>query len=202
MLFKQRFHDGIRSGSITLTFRRWIRAQVRVGGTYRLDADGAMEATSVQPVRVHEISAAEARRAGYADRATMIAELGRRDELTDADEVYRIEFRYVAQADPRLALREDDALSETEVVAIIARLERMDAAATHGPWTRAVLRLIEAQPRVVSTRLAAKLGRERFEFKADVRKLKALGLTISHDVGYELSARGKAVLREINGWPK
>jgi hypothetical protein len=30
--------------------------------------------------------------------------------------------------------------------------------------------------------------------KVDIRKLKSLGLTISHDVGYELSPRGTAYL--------
>ena len=48
---------------------------------------------------------------------------------------------------------------------------------------------------MLSTTLAEKCGRERLPFKADVRKLKALGLTISHEVGYELSPRGQAYLR-------
>ena len=37
--------------------------------------------------------------------------------------------------------------------------------------------------------------RETPPFKADVRKLKRLGLTVSHDTGYELSPRGRALLR-------
>ncbi|WP_225214770.1 hypothetical protein [Cellulomonas avistercoris] len=42
--------------------------------------------------------------------------------------------------------------------------------------------------------LAAELGRERDPFKLDVRKLKALGLTQSFDVGYALSPRGETYL--------
>jgi hypothetical protein len=38
-------------------------------------------------------------------------------------------------------------------------------------------------------------GRERLEFKRDVRKLKELGLTLSLEVGYELSPRGRAFVR-------
>lgn len=41
---------------------------------------------------------------------------------------------------------------------------------------------------------AADLGRERLEFKADVRKLKRLGLTESLEIGYRLSTRGRAYL--------
>ena len=37
-----------------------------------------------------------------------------------------------------------------------------------------------------------RFGRERLPFKADVRKLKALGLTESLEVGYRLSPRGRA----------
>jgi hypothetical protein len=42
--------------------------------------------------------------------------------------------------------------------------------------------------------IAASIGREKLPFKADVRKLKELGLTESLDVGYRLSPRGRAFL--------
>ncbi len=41
------------------------------------------------------------------------------------------------------------------------------------------------------------MGRDTHSFKEDVRKLKALGLTISHSPGYELSPRGRALLERI-----
>ena len=71
------------------------------------------------------------------------------------------------------------------------RLARYDA---HGPWTRETLELIAARPATRAGDLAAELGRERLPFKADVRKLKALGLTESLEVGYRLSPRGSAYL--------
>ena len=42
--------------------------------------------------------------------------------------------------------------------------------------------------------LAAELGPGALAFKADVRKLKALGLTESLEIGYRLSPRGRAWL--------
>ena len=59
------------------------------------------------------------------------------------------------------------------------------------------LELIGRRPATVSTDLAAELGRDRPSFKLDVRKLKALGLTISLERGYRLSPRGEAYLRQI-----
>src|SRR4029453_778058 len=67
----------------------------------------------------------------------------------------------------------------------------LEKASSHGPWTRQALELIDRNPGVVSTVLAAKMGLERPVFKIDIRKLKESGLTESLEVGYRLSPRGK-----------
>ena len=96
--------------------------------------------------------------------------------------------------DPRIALRADAALSVADRAEISARLARLDRASSHGPWTAVTLRAIESAPGTRAADLAAGLGREQLPFKADVRKLKALGLTESLEVGYRLSPRGRAYL--------
>jgi hypothetical protein len=60
-----------------------------------------------------------------------------------------------------------------------------------------VLELIAANPERRAGELAAEMGRERLPFKADVRKLKALGLTESLPIGYRLSPRGRALLDSL-----
>lgn len=70
----------------------------------------------------------------------------------------------------------------------------MDARSGHGPWAWATLAAIAERPAVRAPDLAASFGRETAPFKADVRRLEALGLTHSLPVGYELSPRGRAVL--------
>ena len=62
-----------------------------------------------------------------------------------------------------------------------------------------MLELIRDNPGTLAADLAARQGCERLPFKADVRKLKALGLTESLRVGYRLSPRGQAVLQAIDG---
>jgi hypothetical protein len=42
--------------------------------------------------------------------------------------------------------------------------------------------------------LAERLDRDKLPFKADVSRLKALGLTESLETGYRLSPRGKALM--------
>jgi hypothetical protein len=188
MLFPQRFWSGLADGSVELAFRRWRRAGVKVGGT-QLTPAGVLAIDAVDAVDVGDITDGDARRAGYRDRAELLAELDRRPDGT----LYRVTFHH-AGADPRLALRQDPEVPDDELARIRARLARLDRASRHGPWTETVLRLIAARPAVRAADLAASLGRETQPFKTDVRKLKHLGLTESLEVGYRLSPRGRTVL--------
>jgi hypothetical protein len=193
VLFKQAFWGGLRDGTITLTFRRWKRPQARVGGRYRTPA-GMLEVDAVEVVTADRVTDAEARRAGYEDAAALFADIDRWPE----GDLYRIAFHHAGE-DPRIALREDGDLSDEEVAAIAARLDRLDARSPHGPWTRRTLDAIAARPGVRAGDLAEEQGRERLAFKADVRKLKALGLTESLPVGYRVSPRGEAVRARLPG---
>jgi hypothetical protein len=188
MLFPQRFWSGLADGSVELAFRRWRRAGVKVGGT-QLTPAGVLAIDAVDVVDVGDITDGDARRAGYRDRAELLAELDRHPDGT----LYRVTFHH-AGADPRLALRQDAEVPDDELARIRARLARLDRASRHGPWTETVLRLIAARPAVRAADLAASLGRETQPFKTDVRKLKHLGLTESLEVGYRLSPRGRTVL--------
>jgi hypothetical protein len=189
VLFERRFWAGIADGTITCTFRRWKRPQVVAGRRYRT-AGGIVEVTAADVVTADDITGADARASGYPSAASLLA-----DPRGDAAlPIRRIRFHVVNEADPRATLAASTELDEVEVAAITARLARLDRASTHGPWTRATLELIAERPAVRAGDLADAMGRERLAFKADVRKLKNLGLTESLPVGYRLSPRGRAYL--------
>lgn len=122
------------------------------------------------------------------DRGEVLALL---DAKTDGD-CSRVRVR-LGGPDPRIELRERDTLTDAEADDLHTRLGRLDARSASGSWTDQVLALIAEHPHVRAPDLAARLGRDAASFKADVRKLKALGLTISHSPGYELSPRGRAL---------
>jgi hypothetical protein len=191
--FKQRFWPGLANGSITLTFRTWSRPQAKVGGHYVTPA-GVLIVDDVSVVPVAAIDDADARRAGFADRAELVAQL----HDPEAEEVFRVAFHHGGR-DPREVLREDAELSAGELGALARRLDRFDRAASSGPWTRETLELIAAWPAVRAGDLAAAVGRELAPFKLDVRKLKGMGLTESLPVGYRLSPRGEALLDHLRG---
>jgi hypothetical protein len=187
MLFRQRFLDGLRSGSITLAFRRWTRPTVKAGGSLQTGV-GLLRIGAVDIVPIGAISETEARRAGYADRDALLAELNARTE----GRIYRIELGAL-EPDPRIALRHARA-SGSEIATLVARLARLDARAGSGPWTRRVLEIIERHPTVRAADLCRKAGQDKDSFKTNVRKLKNLGLTESLEVGYRISPRGQALL--------
>jgi len=189
VLIAARFGPGIRDGSITLTFRRWKRRQVVAGRRYRTTV-GQVDVDAIDEVGLDDITEADAVRAGYPSVDALVADL----RGSPSDPIYRIELRAVHEPDPRDVLAADDALDDEARAEIDRRLDRLDSASARGPWTRETLRQIGAQPGVRAPDLAAEVGLETAPFKLDVRKLKALGLTTSLLVGYELSPRGRAYL--------
>ena len=190
LLFQKRFLSGIVSGAITLTFRHWPRARVKPLGRYRVHPIGVVEVAGVERIRVAEISDKDAHRAGFDNRDDLLAYLkpAARGWFGPATEVFRIEMRYAGDGD-WVPLSREDKLSAEDVAEIDRRLARFDREAA---WTRQALRIIQQHPRVAASKLAARIKRDKDAFKADVVKLKKLGLTQSFEVGYKLSPRGEA----------
>ena len=190
MLIRHETLRRIASGEVDTVFRRQRRPTVKAGGSLRTMI-GMLAIDTVERIEPDDVTDADARRAGMT-RHEVLAMLAAKVD----GECYRVRL-HVAGEDPRIALREDAALDDSTVAALRARLDRLDAASSWGPWTRPTLRLIAERPFVRAPDLAASVGRDTPSFKEDVRKLKALGLTISHNPGYELSPRGRALLDRL-----
>jgi hypothetical protein len=194
MLFQKRFWAGLADGSITVAFRRWDKPRVIAGRSYR--APGViLDMTAVDEVEAGTISDDDARAAGFSDVAALLAELPGEPSRP----IYRIVFTPSQRPDPRAELAQDDALRASDIAEIGRRLDRLDRASTHGPWTHETLHLIAEHPARRAGDLAEMVVRERAPFKLDVRKLKNLGLTESLNIGYRLSPRGKAYLSSRGG---
>ena len=189
VLLPPKVAHGVADGSVTLAFRRWRRQDVQPGSEFRTVA-GVVRVGTVEVVDADGITDDEARLAGWPDAARLRRQL---DKVDGDLPTYRVTLAW-AGPDPRVALRESADLTDEDVAVIDARLERLDRASSHGPWTMATLDVIRRRPHTRAPDLAAELGRERDPFKIDVRKLKNLGLTRSFDVGYEVSPRGTAYL--------
>jgi len=150
-----------------------------------------VEVTSIAAANEDQLTDQNAADAGF-DSVTALVKW---TSAKGSGDLYRIGIT-LAEPDPRVALRRSDDLTPADVLALRARLDRMDRAAEQ-PWTHSTLRQIQRLPGVVSTELAAEAGQERQAYKIRVRRLKALGLTESLERGYRLSPRGQAYLAAI-----
>ena len=193
MLLERRAREGILAGSVTVLYRRWRRAQVIAGRSYRTAA-GLIAVDEVAVVDPALLTDEDARPAGYDSVEKLRADL----RGTAGDPVYRLVVRPDGP-DPRDHLAANDDLTTSDIAELDRRLARLDRA--NGPWTAATLAAIQANPGRRAADLAAAFGRETHPFKLDVRKLKALGLTVSLQVGYRLSPRGEAYLRHRSARP-
>ena len=189
MLLNRVTADGIADGSITLVLRAWNAPRAKAGGRQRTSA-GTVDIDDVTEYPGdYRVTAQQARAAGYPDAAAAQAALDKRP----AAHIYIIKVSY-AGPDERPALASEDALTDDDVAAIRDRLSRFDAASSTGPWTQRYLELVRDNAAVRAPDLAAGEGLEVPRFKRRVRQLKGLGLTISLDVGYRISPRGRAFL--------
>jgi len=192
MLFKREILDGIADGTVTLAFRRWRRPTVKAGGTLNTRV-GQLAICAVDIIEEDMITQADAHCSGYASRDTLLQALSSYKE----GQLYRIAFRLAGQ-DPRIALRAAYDMDTDTIAALKARLARLDKASRSGPWTHETLSLIAQFPARRAADLANEVGREKPDFKRDVRKLKAMGLTESLEVGYRLSPRGTTYLKAVS----
>lgn len=189
MLFRQAILEGIARGEVTLAFRRWQRPTVKAGTGLRT-ASGVVRVAAVEPIDEQKLTDADARAAGLADRAALLADLRSDGDRT----LYRIVLDGI-EPDQRIALRNEAALSEADWHDLATRFARWDKAKPG--YFPSILSAIGAHPAMPAAELAQAAGVEKLKFKQDVRKLKELGLTESLDVGYRLSPRGEAALEKL-----
>ncbi|HXI14533.1 MAG TPA: hypothetical protein VNM92_18100 [Thermoanaerobaculia bacterium] len=202
LLFQKRFHEGLINGSVTLTFRRWPKARVKPGGRYRCHPIGVLDVTALSRVPVSAISESDALQAGLDSRDELLAYMaGASDEpMDESTEVFRVELHYGGDGD-RVSIALDSEISNEELEGVRTKLTGYDSRSKVGPWTGRYLELIKQYPRVAASKLAAMVERDKADFKADIVKLKKLGLTQSFEVGYEISPRGLVVLSKVPSMP-
>lgn len=193
-MFRREDRERVAAGEITVTFRLWKTAKVKAGKAYRTGI-GTLEIDDVQVMPAGMISKGDVPRSGCGDVRAIWELAGEHTNTVVGPNtlLHRVQFRFLGDVAPSSAPTPIANLN-----ALAKRIARMDARSTLGPWTLQVLRLIERGPHVPARILAAEMQWETLDFKPRVRRLKALGLTISHEIGYELSDLGRDLLASLS----
>ena len=188
MQFTQDSHEAVATGQITVTIRLWRRLHAKVGGLYTVGRV-VIEVDAIEMIPFHAVTKRDIKLAGVSSREALRARAAHAGPIDDDTLVYRIEFHVVGAKPTEVAAPFDD----EHATLVNKKLDAMDGRSKTGAWTRATLSLIGENEGTVSTDLATQMHRPRIEFKADVRKLKALGLTESLEVGYRLTPLGRRI---------
>ena len=183
--------QGIKSGEITLAFRKWQKVSVKSGSLLHTSV-GLLEIGKIEAVNENDITDKEAVQAGFTEKKQLLKSFIQNSTGT----IFKISVRYHS-ADPRIKLREQTGLSEQQFEELKARLERLDLYSKQGHWTEKILLMIKDNPNLHAIGIAKLTGFEKEWLKLNIRKLKNLGLTISHNVGYEVSPLGSKYLSKL-----
>ena len=190
MQFRKPFKIAIRAGQVTRSFRVWQKPQATVGGRYNLRPEGAIEVTAIRKVKLGSIRAAALKATGIESVADLKVLLS----VTDPDaELYQVDFRYLGSEPVKQPDTSKPDAAELETLR--TKLHAMDSRSGK-PWTMQVLLALQQHPGSRAADLASVFDWPTNRFKAQVRKLKTLGLTLSLETGYRLSERGEALLAE------
>ncbi|MFN4316173.1 MAG: ASCH domain-containing protein [Chitinophagaceae bacterium] len=191
MLFKDAHLKQIKSGTINLAFRKWHKPSVKAGTLIHTSV-GLIEVKRITVILETEITETNAIKAGFASRDQLLQTFKRNSNGA----IYRIEIGYYSE-DPRIELREQTILSEQEYDTIFQKLKKLDRLSKKGDWTKKVLMAIMEHPNLHAIGISQLTGFDKEWLKLNIRKLKNLGLTISHTVGYELSPKGKVIVTKL-----
>ena len=101
MQFSPDLRERVADGTITVSYRRWSRPQVRVGGVYRT-AGVWIEIDDLDVVPFSSVTADDLVRTGDGDVEALRRRAAHAGPVLDDTPVYRVEFHVVAEpAEPR-----------------------------------------------------------------------------------------------------
>ena len=93
MLIKREVLEAIKAGQLTLQFRRWTRPSVKAGGTLKTKV-GLLRIGRIDEMNPADVTAADARKAGFKDLAEVNKWLG---TMKQGPLFHRIEVSYIGE---------------------------------------------------------------------------------------------------------
>ena len=168
MLFKKVHLQGIKSGNITLAFRRWKKASIKSGSLLHTSI-GLVKIGEIETVNENDISEKDVLNAGFTNRKQLLKSFARNRTGT----IFKISVNYHSE-DPRMKLREQTELTEQELTILKESVQRLDKFSKQGSWTSKVLLAIKDNPNHPAIGITKLTGFEKEWLKRNIRKLKNL----------------------------
>jgi hypothetical protein len=98
--FSRDLRQGVVSGKITVSFRLWQRAQVRVAGRYSVGSV-QIEIDSIELMPFRAVTAVDVRQSGERDRESLRERAAHAGPIAEDTLLHRVEFHVVKEVPPR-----------------------------------------------------------------------------------------------------
>jgi hypothetical protein len=92
--FSPELREGVASGRITVSFRLWRRAKVKVGGRYEV-GPARIEVDAIEIVPFSSVTRQDVRRSGEKDLESLRQRTAHAGPVEDETLVYRIDFHVI-----------------------------------------------------------------------------------------------------------
>ena len=96
MQFSRDLRDGVTSGKITVSFRLWQRAQVKVAGRYSVGSV-QIEVDSIELMPFRAVTADDIRQSGERDRESLRRRAAHAGPIAENTLLHRVEFHVVKE---------------------------------------------------------------------------------------------------------
>lgn len=108
LLFKKKFLEALRDGTKTQTVRFWKVCRFRAGQRSYIPGVGYIWGTAVDPVRLDELTDADARLDGFSSASALLAEIQAlyAEQLAEGYQAYRLRFRRMSPEEAAVAKQE------------------------------------------------------------------------------------------------
>jgi hypothetical protein len=198
--FDKKFHDAIREGRLTLTFRLWDTLRVLRGKIYRSHNLGLLRVLDVDFKRLKNVAIEDIKRCGYETVEEFYEELSKHTELDldpEKDRVVRIEFEYIGE-DIENYKKAMGNVKDSEIFNIKEQLLVLEQK-HQTPWIRKALQLLKENSYMFSKDLEPKINVPSERIKVFMRRLKSLNLVASDNrKGYSITPLGAKLLKHLS----
>lgn len=97
MQFSRDLRAGVAAGKITVSFRLWQRAQVKVAGRYAVGS-AQIEIDSIELMPFHAVTADDVRQSGEQDRESLRQRAAHAGPIAADTLLHRVEFHVVKES--------------------------------------------------------------------------------------------------------
>jgi len=200
IVFNKKYHEGVREGRITLTFRPWDTLRVLRGKIYRARNVGLLKVLDVDFKKLTDVTMEEIRNCGYRSMNEFredFESLAGREVDFDFERAVRIEFTYIGEDIENYKKAMGD-VKDSEIFNIKEMLLKLEQKGRK-KWAIKALQILKKKPYVSPKDMEKPLKLSSDKVVQNMRKLKALNLVMSDNkMGYSITPLGVKILKSLN----